>query len=69
MNQEEEMYYGTCKFFNSEKFYGFLKSEDNTEFFVHGTGIVGEIKENDKVQFQLKEGKKGLQAFNVKSVV
>lgn len=58
---------GTVKFFNDSKGFGFIK-EDNTnqEYFVHVTGLINEIRENDKVTFELKEGKRGLNAVNVK---
>lgn len=58
---------GTVKFFNSEKGFGFI-IEDGTEneYFVHVTGLVDEINQHDKVVFELKEGKKGLNAVNVK---
>ena len=57
---------GTVKFFNDTKGYGFIK-EDETEkeYFVHVSGLVDEISENDKVTFDL-EGRKGLNATNVK---
>jgi CspA family cold shock protein len=58
---------GTVKFFNETKGYGFIKDdEDEKEYFVHITGIIDKIKENDKVEFELQEGKKGLNAVNVK---
>lgn len=58
---------GTVKFFNNEKGFGFIKEENtNQEYFVHVTGLVNEVRENDKVTFELKEGKKGLNAVNVK---
>lgn len=58
---------GTVKFFNDSKGYGFIK-EDETgkEYFVHVTGLIDEIRDNDEVVFELKEGKKGLNAVNVK---
>ncbi|PRY09982.1 putative cold-shock DNA-binding protein [Pontibacter ummariensis] len=58
---------GTVKFFNDEKGYGFIK-DDNTgqEYFVHASGLIDEIRENDKVTFELQEGRKGLNAVNVK---
>ncbi|WP_242929302.1 cold-shock protein [Pontibacter vulgaris] len=60
---------GTVKFFNDSKGFGFITDEDsNQEYFVHVTGLVNEIRENDKVTFELKEGKKGLNAVNVKLV-
>ena len=58
---------GTVKFFNVEKGFGFIKHDDsNKETFVHVSGLNGEIKEGDKVEFELQEGKKGMNAVNVK---
>jgi CspA family cold shock protein len=60
---------GTVKFFNESKGFGFIKdNESGTEYFVHITGLVDQISENDEVYFELKEGKKGLNAVNVKQV-
>ena len=60
---------GTVKFFNDSKGFGFI-SEDETkkEYFVHVSGLIDEIREGDIVEFELKEGKKGLNAVNVKIV-
>ena len=61
------MYTGIVKFFNESKGYGFIKDLDSDkEYFVHVSGLVGNVRENDKVSFELKEGKKGLNAVNVK---
>lgn len=58
---------GTVKFFNDSKGFGFITEEgSNNEYFVHVSGLVDEIQENDSVEFELKEGKKGLNAVNVK---
>ncbi len=58
---------GTVKFFNETKGFGFIIEDDsNTEYFVHVTGLIDDIREGDKVEFELKEGKKGLNAVNVK---
>ncbi len=58
---------GTVKFFNEKKGYGFIKvDESNEEIFVHATALVDEIQKDDKVSFEVKEGKKGLNAINVK---
>ncbi len=60
---------GTVKFFNSTKGYGFIKdNESENEYFVHVSGLIDEINENDEVSFELQEGKKGLNAVNVKRV-
>ncbi|MDB4062155.1 cold shock domain-containing protein [Vicingaceae bacterium] len=60
---------GTVKFFNETKGFGFIKeNESENEHFVHVTGLVDEIREGDEVEFDLKEGKKGMNAINVKVV-
>ncbi len=58
---------GTVKFFNDSKGFGFIKEEKSgIEYFVHVSGLVDEIKENDEVSFDLQDGKKGLNACNVR---
>lgn len=58
---------GTVKFFNESKGFGFItEDESNTEYFVHVSGLIDQIREGDVVEFELKEGKKGLNAVNVK---
>ena len=58
---------GTVKFFNDSKGFGVIKDDaSDKEYFVHVSGLKDEIKENDKVTFELQEGKKGLNAVNVK---
>ena len=60
---------GTVKFFNESKGFGFVTEDDsNTEYFVHVSGLVDEIREGDSVEFDLKEGRKGLNAVNVKVI-
>ncbi len=60
---------GTVKFFNESKGYGFIKEEgSNQEIFVHVTGLEEKVRENDKVTYQVVEGKKGVSAVNVKKV-
>ena len=60
---------GTVKFFNETKGFGFITEEDSSkEHFVHISGLIDEIKEGDNVEFELKEGKKGLNAVNVKVI-
>lgn len=57
---------GTVKFFNVTKGFGFIKEEGGQEIFVHATGLIDKIKENDEVVFETQEGKKGINAINVK---
>jgi CspA family cold shock protein len=58
---------GKVKFFNARKGFGFIKDkETEKEYFVHVSGLIDEIKEEDDVTFELQEGKKGLNAANVK---
>jgi len=60
---------GIVKFFNESKGFGFITEEgNNKEHFVHVTGLIDEIRENDEVEFDLQEGKKGLNAVNVKVI-
>lgn len=58
---------GTVKFFNDLKGFGFIKEADSDqEYFVHVSGLINEVREDDKVTFDLEEGRKGLNAVNVK---
>ena len=58
---------GTVKFFNESKGFGFIKEENSSkEYFVHSSGLKDSIRENDEVTFDLEQGKKGLNAVNVK---
>jgi cold shock protein len=60
---------GTVKFFNGTKGFGFIKDKNSVkEYFVHVTGCLDTINENDNVEFELKEGPKGLNAINVKLI-
>ena len=56
---------GTVKFYNEAKGFGFITDETGTDVFVHATGLNDEIRENDSVNFEVAEGKKGLNAVNV----
>jgi len=58
---------GTVKFFNESKGFGFIKDNgSDKEYFVHVSGLSDQVRENDEVTFDLQEGKKGLNAVNVK---
>ena len=66
---------GTIKFFNESKGFGFIIDDErkddkgkNVEHFVHVTGLLDEIREDDNVEFDLQNGKKGLNAVNVKVI-
>ena len=60
---------GTVKFFNESKGFGFIKDDETQEeIFVHVSGLTDNIRENDKVSFDLVDGKKGKNAVNVKKV-
>ncbi|ARV07964.1 cold-shock protein [Polaribacter sp. SA4-10] len=58
---------GTVKFFNESKGFGFITEEGSEkEHFVHVSGLIDEVRENDEVEFDLQDGKKGLNAVNVR---
>lgn len=60
---------GTVKFFNETKGFGFITEEGTSkEYFVHVSGLVDEIRDGDEVEFELQEGRKGLNAVNVKVI-
>ena len=58
---------GTVKFFDETKGFGFIKDNDSTkEYFVNLTGLIDKITDNDEVSFDLEEGRRGVNAVNVK---
>jgi len=62
---------GKVKWFNAQKGFGFIIQEDGTDIFVHFKDVQGgidAIKDNDAVQFDVANGRKGLQAVNVKKL-
>ncbi|MGM0634726.1 MAG: cold-shock protein [Bacteroidota bacterium] len=62
---------GTVKFFNESKGYGFITNEDTgQDIFVHVTGLNGEtIAEGDRVEYNEQEGRKGMNATDVRVVL
>lgn len=60
---------GTVKFFNETKGFGFIKTDgSDQDIFVHASGLIDEIRENDRVTFAVEEGKKGQNAVNVELI-
>lgn len=60
---------GTVKFYNDAKGFGFIvDDESQSDVFVHATGLLDKVAQDDKVTYDLKEGKKGPNAINVKKV-
>jgi CspA family cold shock protein len=57
---------GTVKFFNESKGFGFIKTESGEEIFVHVSGLIDKVRENDEVTYEAQQGRKGLNAVNVK---
>ncbi len=68
-NKYKVMQEGTVKFFNNAKGFGFIKPADSEEdVFVHQSGLIDEIRENDNVKFTVERGEKGMNAVNVELV-
>lgn len=60
---------GTVKFFNESKGFGFITdNETQQDYFVHISGLIDEVREGDEVEFDLKEGRKGLNAVEVRAL-
>ena len=60
---------GTVKFFNDTKGFGFISPSDGgQDIFVHVSGLADDIRENDRVSYEVEQGKKGLNAVNVKVI-
>ncbi|AUD06629.1 cold-shock protein [Spirosoma pollinicola] len=58
---------GSVKFFNESKGFGFIKPDDGSDdVFVHISATSEELRENDNVSYNVEQGKKGLNAVNVK---
>lgn len=60
---------GTVKFFNEVKGFGFITPKNaGADIFVHASGLVDQIRENDEVEYDEQQGKKGMNAVNVRLV-
>jgi len=60
---------GKVKFFNETKGFGFITPNDGgREVFVHSSGLIDNIRENDDVSFEVAQGQKGPNAVNVKLI-
>jgi CspA family cold shock protein len=58
---------GTVKFFNEEKGFGFITpANGGKEVFVHSSGLIEKVRQNDTVVFEMADGKKGPNAVNVR---
>lgn len=61
------MFTGTVKFYNEAKGFGFIVDDETQgDVFVHATGLIDKVAQNDKVIYDIKDGKKGPNAINVK---
>lgn len=66
---EKETFQGVVKFYNTEKRFGFIKKDNsNDEIFVHSSGLIDQIQENDRVSFEEAQGRKGINAINVTKI-
>jgi cold shock protein len=59
---------GTVKFFNEAKGFGFIRPENGEDIFVHVSGLIDQVRESDRVSFEVQDGRKGLNAINVKVI-
>lgn len=66
-SKDKEIKEGTVKFFNNARGFGFIQVDGSDEdIFVHASNLIDKIRENDHVQFDVEQGKKGPNAVNVR---
>ncbi|ADY30629.1 MULTISPECIES: cold-shock protein [Cellulophaga] len=69
MEEEDPVRNGKVSFFDTSKGFGFIiDAENNEKYFVHVSGLIDEISENDKVSYELERGMKGMNAVRVKRI-
>ena len=60
---------GKVKFFNEAKGFGFIiPNSGESEIFVHVSGLIDKVRENDNVSYEVEQGRKGLNAVNVRVI-
>ncbi|MFM1744909.1 MAG: hypothetical protein RLZZ630_846 [Bacteroidota bacterium] len=57
---------GKVKFFNETKGFGFIVEDNGQDIFVHVSGLKEDIRENDIVEYETEQGKRGMNAVNVR---
>ena len=68
-DEDEGLNKGKVDFFNQDKGFGFIKElETNKSYFVHVNGLIDDVREGDRVTFELEQGMKGLNAVRVKKI-
>lgn len=68
--QKTKVKEGQVKFFNTTKGFGFIKPADSKdqELFVHKSGLIDRIRQNDKVRYEVAQGRNGLNAIKVELI-
>ncbi len=59
---------GTVKWYNAQKGFGFIKGDDEQDYFVHNSQVKEDLKDDEKVSFDPVEGDRGKKAENVEKI-